>query len=210
MILGARPHAVRPYGIPSDLEAGSIAAGLAAGRRRRRRVGRLIWLTGARSTPAGPEESQRLCPLLRAGGGGQRRSLRTRTAASSLVVRPSGALCGLRAAAGHRVFGSFFLMESSRRWSAPVVIALGVWAARNLLDNASLVASSCGDAAAATAPRACRTTSPHGHPTCERRLLGRVCHNVSLAGAGHRRFGGNGPDLRVPGAVRPHPRTPSC
>jgi hypothetical protein len=132
-MMGAHVYPLRRYSIPSALEFGSVIAALALGAAVVVAIGRVVW---SRRAPL-PTEWRRFVWYL------------TALVVANILIYGlnSGILVGLPPPLRYAIFAplvfvalfaTFFLVERSRAWLAVVGLALGVWAAGNIIDNGRL------------------------------------------------------------------------
>jgi hypothetical protein len=135
-LFGARAYRFSTYGLPTGLYAGSTIAGIALGGAALAIVVRTIWL------------AWRSDAIRRAGDSGLRLCVYLALVALQTILAyglNSGIAVGVAPVLRYvlfalllpiALFAAYFLIERSRGWRAAVAVAIGVWAATNVVDVA--------------------------------------------------------------------------
>ena len=136
-MLGLQSYAIRSYSAPSQLEAGSQLAAAAFAVAMGVAIARLLWLTRSEAmTPA--RDGVRFCAYLAI------------IAVQNVLVYGlnGGIVIGAPAVLRYvmlvpllpvAVLGAYFLRERSTRWAGMAAVAIGLWAAGNIVDNARML-----------------------------------------------------------------------
>ncbi len=142
-MLGIRTFPIKTYGLPSQLEAGFRIAALAFAVAALIALARLVRLAGT-SPPESRREGLRFCLYL------------ALVAVQNILIYGlnGGILLGAPAPLRYALFapllvvalfGAYFLVERSTRWTAAVGVAIAIWAAGNVVDNARLIQEYVGN-----------------------------------------------------------------